>query len=169
MQSNKQVIVDEIVKEVEQGRTFATTLTLNETKWNLSRSTFIRRWKDACEQHAARQQAIQKEVAVVDIEAAVEARKSAIMTVTERKEYLTKLIKGEIEVPFTEVRWDVGQKKFVTIPFTNKASHASRIAAIAELNKMEGSHAPAKFAQTTIDGEDVVTTKVGYGSKNIEL
>ena len=167
MGKNKQNIVDEIVKEVEQGKSFSTVLGLNGTKWNLPRTTFARYWKIANEQHNKKQHAIKKAVDAVDTAAAIESRKLAIMTANERKKYLTKIILGEIEVPYKEIKWDANQKKFVTISFVELASHPTRIAAIAELNKMEGDYAPTR-APVDENGEAVKQVMVIMG-KEVEL
>lgn len=144
MAKNKQHIVGELLKEIEKGGTYGSVMAVNGSKWQLPERTFVRYWKEADTLHKERQQAIKKALDEVDTAAAVEARKRAIMTAIERKEYLTKIITGEIEVPYKEIKWDANQKKFVTINFVELASHPTRIAAIAELNKMEGDYAPAR-------------------------
>jgi len=85
------------------------------------------------------------------------------MTADERKEYLTKIVNGEVEVPYTEVKWDANTKKFVTIKFIELAGHTARISAISELNKMEGDYAPTKIANTDKDGNDVKQTMIING------
>ena len=120
---------------------------LSATKWDLTRPTFIRRWNIAKEQHTEKQQEIKARVAELDTAAAIEARKKAIMTADERKEYLTKLINGEIKAkrPFV-----IGGK---IMEYPEEPTHSDRIKAIAELNKMDGDYAPVK--------SNVVISKVG--------
>ena len=144
----KQIVIDAIIKEIEQGKTKTKILAKFGAKWRIAPRTYDRYWKTANEQHTAKQEAIKKELAEIDKQAAIEARKKAIMTADERKEYLTKIVNGEIEVPYTEVKWDKKQNKFVTIKFVELANHAARINAIAELNKMEGDYAPTKVDNT---------------------
>ena len=160
---NKQIIIDAIIKGIEQGKTFDTCLKLCGTKWNLTRSTFIRRWKDANEQHIAKQCGIKSKLAIIDEQAAIEARKKAIMSADERKEYLTKLISGEIKAkqPF------VIAGKIMEYP--SEPNHSDRIRAIAELNKMEGDYAPTKVAQTNGAGDDVGPTIIVWGGKQIKV
>jgi len=143
--ADKQIIIDFIIKGIEEGKPRGTLLSTTVKKWQMSDRTFDRHWKIANAQHVIRQEALKKELAEVDKQAAIEARKRAIMSAEERKEYLTKLINGKIKVPYTEVKWDAVQKKFVTIKFVELATHSSRISAIAELNKMEGDYAPQKI------------------------
>lgn len=135
---DKQLQIDTIIKWIEQGNSFDTCLKLSATKWNLTRPTFIRRWNIAKEQHTAKQQEIKARVAELDTAAAIEARKKAIMTADERKEYLTKLVNGEIKAkrPFV-----IGGK---IMEYPEEPTHSDRIKAIAELNKMEGDYAPVK-------------------------
>ncbi len=142
--ANKQIIIDALIKHIEKGESFDTCLKLSAINWNLTRSTFIRRWNIANQQHIEKQAVIKSALAEVDKQAAIDARKKAILTAEERKEYLTKIVKGEVEVPYTEVKWDHGLKKFTPFDFIELANHSARIAAISELNKMEGDYAPAK-------------------------
>jgi len=135
---SKQIIIDAIIKQIEQGKSFDTCLKLSATKWNLTRSTFIRRWNIANEQHTEKQQTIKAALAKVDEQAAIDARKKAIMTSDERKEYLTRILNGELKV----------MKPFVIagkiMQYPHEPDHSDRLKALAELNKMEGDYAPAK-------------------------
>lgn len=144
-----QIIIDAIIKEIEQGKTFDTCLKLYGTKWNLTRSTFIRRWKDANEQHTAKQQGIKSKLAIIDEQAAIDARKKAIMSADDRKEWLTKMIMGEMKAkrPFV-----IGGK---IMEYPEDPSHTDRLKALSELNKMEGDYSPLKVAQTNIAGENI--------------
>ena len=160
---SQQIIIDAIVKGIEQGKTFDTCLKLCGTKWNLTRSTFIRRWKDANEQHIAKQQCIKSKLAILDEQAAIDARKKAIMSADDRKEWLTKLISGEMKAkrPF------VINGKIMEYP--EDPSHTDRLKALAELNKMEGDYAPTKIAATDTKGNDVEQTLIVWGGKNIAV
>ena len=62
-----------------------------------------------------------------------------IMTSVERMEFLTKMAKGEVKVkqPFV-----IGGK---IMEYPSEPTFAERRAAIAELNKMDGSYAPTKL------------------------
>ena len=113
-------------------------------KWrNVSKRTFERRLKVAVLAVTEEQRSIQAQ-AEGNVAKKVEALESKIMTAIERKQYLTKIISGEVEIPYTEIKWDANQKKFVTIKFVELAPHTARISAIAELNKMDGDYAPIK-------------------------
>jgi len=135
---SKQIIVDAIVKEIEQGTDRGKVIAKYCKKLQKSARTIDTYWKDAQEQHAVKQEAIRKELAEIDKQAAIEARKKAIMAADERKELLTKLINGEIKAkrPFV-----IGGK---IMEYPEEPTHRDRISAIAELNKMDGSYAPTK-------------------------
>lgn len=150
---SKQVIIDAIIKGIEQGKSRAQLLGTIGKKWEISRTTFDRHWKTANEQHVIKRDSIKEQLVKVDIEAAIEARKKAIMTADERKEYLTKIINGEAKVkkPF------VVSGKIMEYPAEPDAS--DRIRAIAELNKMDGEYAPEK---REIKIEEII---IGYGKE----
>lgn len=155
LKPSKQIIIDFIVSCLEKGEQRGDILVKAGKKWGTSKSAFDRWLKIAKQQHTERQQAIKSRLIEVDTQSAIDARKKAIMTADERKEYLTKIIMGEVEVPYTEVKWDKVQNKFVTIHFKELPGHQARINAIAELSKMEGDYAPTKVAQTDADGNDI--------------
>lgn len=160
--ANRQKIIDFVVICLENGEQRSTILSKVVKKWQKDKSftrTFDRILKIANEQHKAKQDVIKKELLELDKQAAIESRKKAIMTADERKEYLTKIIQGEVEVPYTEVKWDSEEKKFKTIKFVEVASHSSRISAIAELNKMEGSYAPNQVGHTFNNPLPLTATK----------
>lgn len=146
---SKQVIIDAIIKEIEQGKTYTKVMAVNGRKWQMPERTFNRYWKTANEQHIVKQQEIKKELAEVDKQAAIEARKKAVMSKQERLETLTKIAKGELKVkrPFI-----IGGR---IMEYPSEPDAMERKAAIAEMNKMEGDYAPSKVAQTDSKGNDV--------------
>jgi hypothetical protein len=152
---DKQTIIDFIISCLEKGEQRGNILVKTGKKWGTSKSAFDRWLKIAKQQLTNKQQAIKKELEAIDKAAAIEARKKVIMTSDERKEYLTKLILGQIEIPYSEAKWDRNQSKFVTIKFVEVANPQARISAIAELNKMEGDYSPLKVAQTNVEGNDI--------------
>lgn len=160
---SKDFIIEKLIGEIALGATRGKTLAKFGTKWQISERTFDRHWKKATTEHQGRQEIINRELAAQELQAATDAKKLAIMDIQARKEYLTKIAKGDITVPNTQVRWDPTQKKFVTIPINEPPSTAVRIAAISELNKMDGAHAPLKVTPTNLTGTK--TLRIGYGPK----
>ena len=149
MKASKQVIVDAIIKEIEQGKTYTKVMAVNGRKWQMPERTFNRYWKTANIQHTTKQEAIKKELEEIDKQMAIESRKKAIMSKQERLETLTKIAKGELKVkrPFV-----IGGK---IMEYPSEPDAMERKAAIAEMNKMEGDYAPSKVAQTDSKGNDV--------------
>ena len=141
---DKQILIDAIIKGIEQGKDRGKLLATIAKKWQISNRTFDRHWKTANEQHLVKQQAIKEKLTAIDTAAAIEARKKAIMTADERKELLTKLITGEIKAkrPFV-----IGGK---IMEYPEEPTHRDRISAIAELNKMDGAYAPLPKQQVDI-------------------
>ncbi len=152
---NKQVQIDFIISCLKNGEQRGKILVKAGKKWGTSKSSFDRLLKIAKEQYSVTQASLKAELEEVDKQAAIEARKKAIMTAEERKEYLTKIILGEVKIPKTEIRYDSKTAKFETIDLLELPNHQSRINAISELNKMYGDYAPTKVANTDKDGNDV--------------
>lgn len=147
MKPDKQILIDAIIKGIEQGKDRGKLLATIAKKWQISNRTFDRHWKTANEQHLVKQQAIKEKLTAIDTAAAIESRKKAIMTSDQRKELLTKIANGELKIkkPF------VIAGKIMEYPAEPDAS--DRLKAIAELNKMDGDYAPVK--------SNVVISKVG--------
>jgi hypothetical protein len=160
--SVNQVKIDFIVACLKNGEQRGKVLVKVGKKWGTSKSAFDRLLKIAKQQHAAEQQAIKKHLDELEVQAAIEARKKDILTADERKELLTKIAKGEIEIPTKDAKWDQATKKFVMLSFIELPSHTARISAIAELNKMEGSYAAEKHKHEIggINGAPIQTSTV---------
>lgn len=143
LQSNKQIIVDAIIHELKNGKERGNFMARVCKKWQISVRTFDRYLKIAQEQHCAMHQAIEKELAEVDKQAAIDGRKRAIMTINERKLVLTQIATGNLKLK----KWWIG--KDYEIAKVVSPDYSDRRAAIAELNKMDGAYAPEKIALNT--------------------
>ena len=139
---NKQTIIDDIIKMIEQGTERGAVITKYCKKLQKSARTVDGYWKTANEQHVIRQQAIKNELAAIDTQSAIEARKKAIMSADDRKELLTSIANGTLKI----------KKPFVIagkiMEYPAEPDHTDRKNAIAELNKMDGAYAPAKVQNT---------------------
>jgi len=122
-----------------------------ETYKNKSIKTFDNRLKVAREQMKGEIKDIEARTEL-SITNEVEARKLRIMSVAERIDILTKIAFGEIPLTKPMVCDGVIQLVPVVPDWTDRRG------AIAELNKMDGSYAPIKQAQTNIEGLDVLPT-----------
>jgi hypothetical protein len=130
-------------------------------KWeSLSKNTFDRRLNEA-------KKALESELGSISeksnkiVQEKVDEFKSQILTVLERKAYLTQIVKGEVEVPLPmQIRGEV-----ITVP--TKANVRERIVAIAELNKMEGDYAATK-AEITINKPTIIDWAGEHNNTNTE-
>lgn len=147
--ANTQIIIDYIVSCIANGEQRGNILVKAGKKWGTSKSAFDRLLKIAKDQHTVAQQLIKSKLAIIDEQAAINSRKKAIMNADERKEWLTKMINGEMKAkrPF------VINGKIMEYP--EDPSHNDRLKALAELNKMDGEYAPTKTAFTDTAGKDV--------------
>lgn len=166
--TNRQVIIDFIISCLKKGEQRGEILVKTGKKWGTSKSAFDRMLKIAKEQHAIRQEEIKKELEEVDRLAAIEARKKAILSADERKELLTKIAKGEIEIPDDDVKWNPNIKIYETHVIIRLANHVSRINAIAELNKMDGEYAPRKTEITGPNGQPIQTQTVTKSDEELQ-
>jgi len=148
--ADKQIIIDAIIKGIELGKDRGNMLATVGKKWQLSQRTFDRHWKVANQQHTAKQQAIKEKLAAIDTQAAIEARKKAIMTADERKELLTSIANGTLKIkkPFV-----IGGK---IMEYPAEPDHTDRKNAIAELNKMGGDYSPTKLEATGANGQPLI-------------
>lgn len=153
---NKQVLIDFIINCLKEGEPRNIILAKVVLKCHLRppSSRTVDRWlKIANIEFKAAQIETKKELAKVDLEMAVEERKRVILTAIERKELLTQIALGEVEIPTLEAKWDPVNKIFVMIPFVELPTHQARIKAVEELNKMDGDYAATK--------QDIKITKLG--------
>jgi hypothetical protein len=162
LKDRKKVIIDYVVSCLKNGEQRAAILVKVGKKWGTSKSAFDRLLKIAKEQHNNERETINKELAELDIQTAIEARKKTIMTADERKVYLTQIIKGEVK--FKRLFVIGGQ----IMEYPSEPDIMDRLKAIAELNKMEGSYAPSKIATTDTKGNEVKQVMIING-KEIEF
>jgi hypothetical protein len=148
--SDKQAIITEMIVLLENGTNYGTCFKLNETKWNLTKSTFIRYWKVASESYNNSQNEAQRLIAEQSIEATLKRHNEAIINKEQRMEILSNMALGQMQVlkPMS-VAGEVVEV-FVRPDYNDRKN------AIAELNKMDGSYAPIKQAPTDVDGNTLL-------------
>lgn len=180
MKPNEQAQIDFIVDCLRKGEQRKGILAKFGKKWQSASSrTFDRRLKAAEINLQGEQQRIQA-TAEQEIAKEVEVRKSKIMTSIERKEFLQKQIndiQDEIDRGVLEEYIVVGGKLQVVNKIMNAKTKAYlrkvMMDLLAELNKMDGSYAPAKVAQTDTSGNDLpaaqVAAVINFDGKEIQL
>ena len=141
-------IIDQLnTGNVERGKVLAKFV----KKWQVSDRTFDRMWKTANEQHKIEQDKIKAIKQAKYSENENNALKGLILTKNEKREYLRKVIHGEITFEkFIVVK---GEPKKVYV----KADAGEIMKAIDIDNKMEGDYATIKTDVTT-NGETLNKT-----------
>lgn len=136
MKADKENIILEMLKEMEKGSKYSQVLTVNDSKWQLSESTFSRYWRIAKERHANRVEAVNAKSDKAYIELKVKAVVDGVVkSQIERQEILSKIAGMSTEL-------------LPNLPFVIKA--------IAELNKMD----LVFGVKTTEDDIDLIMPKI---------
>lgn len=162
---SKQVIIDAIIKEIEQGKTRAQTLGKIGKKWEISRTTFDRHWKTANDKQKERQEKASKAADAVYIETKAEAVKTGLKSKLEKQlelqneiNLIDQQIKGEVQFTFVvgnKVNKSHNGDIFMLPVQIQNELRARKLQYYSELNKMEGDYAPTKVAQTDSHGNDI--------------
>lgn len=150
---SKQIIIDAIIKEIEQGKTRAQTLGKIGKKWGISRTTFDRHWKTANDQQKERQDKASKAADAVYIETKAEAVKTGLKSKLEKQlelqneiNLIDQQIKGEVQFTFVvgnKVNKSHNGDIFMLPVQVQNDLRARKLQYYAELNKMEGDYAAA--------------------------
>ena len=138
IKANKLVIIEAIVVLLRKGKGYSEILIQVGTKWDIPRSTFSRHFRNATQMHTEEQEVIKAAKAKLDLQSALNERKSQIADVLERKEILTQIARGQIPLRKAVVV-DGSLEYYEVVP-----EWMDRKSAIAELNKMEGEYEPNK-------------------------
>lgn len=135
-----------ILDELRKGETsFERVFELFLTKFNCSRPTFSKYWKQANEKHRETSQAIQIAKREQYTEHRIDDLKQGLLDLDDRK-----LILAEIAIGTTQR--EVNGKS--TLP-----TDSERIKAISELNRIDGDYAPTKTDITGLDRVIIATNK----------
>lgn len=153
--------IQQIAQGIQQERAYCTTIGNKTTTGNTARSQGSKLCKRYAKEIAEAKEKLKKVVEQANEESIAQIAKLDIMKSADRMAYLTKIIKGEIKVPYSEVKWNPVSKAFETIQFEDLATHNARIMAIAELNKMDGSYAPSKI-ETKVESDNLNTEQLTY-------
>ena len=149
IKANKLTIIDAIILLLRKGKGYSEVLDLIGRKWSVPGTSFKRYWKIANIQHTEHQDVIKAAKQELDIQSALNERKSQIADVLERKEILTQISRGQIPLRKAIVV-NSALEYYDVVP-----DWMDRRAAIAELNKMEGD-----YAATKIESEVTFTVEI---------
>jgi len=136
------VIISAILEEIKQGKRSSEIFKIINKRFGTKNNLFYKYFKQAEDDYFKANRRLKKKIEDVDTILALESHKRDIMRSDERKEYLTKVIRGEIAIKKLIIVAGVIEYHDIS------PDHKERIAALAELNKMEGDYAPAKSVVT---------------------
>jgi len=149
---SKQIIIDAIVKEIEQGTTRAKVIAKYCKKLQKSERTIDSYWKIANIQQGTRQEKASKAADAVYIETKVDAVKTGLKSKLEKQVELQneitlidQQIKGEVQFTFVvgnKVNKSHNGDIFMLPVQIQNELRARKLQYYAELNKMEGDYAP---------------------------
>lgn len=144
---SKQKAISEIVKGLRKGLTTEDILALICTHFHLTRRSFFNYLEEAQETHSKEQQEIERLAREQLLQTKKEELKSEILSIQQRKEFLTKLITAKTRVTqfgkatIETLENDDGRLEVVT--------NDIKIKALQELNKMDGAYTPTQFEDVT--------------------
>lgn len=166
---SKQIIINAIIKEIEQGKTRGEVLAKIVKKWQISVRTGDRYWKTANEQQKERQNKASKASDKAYIETKVEAVKTGLKSKLEKQlelqneiDTIGKQLRGEIQFNFmfgSKIMKSHNNDVFMLPVEKQDKLRETRLKYIAELNKMAGDHSPAKIDHTT-KGEKIQSVTI---------
>lgn len=178
MKASKHVIIDAIIKEIEQGTTRAKVIAKYCKKLQKSERTIDSYWKIANIQQKERQEKASKAADEVYIETKAEAVKTALKSKLEKQgelqneiDMIDKQIKGEVHFTFVvgnKVNKSHNGDVFMLPVQIQNELRARKLQYYAELNKMNGDYAPTKVANTDKDGNDVKQVII-IGGKEVQF
>lgn len=143
MKPNKQNIINDILIELEKGKSYKEVSLVILRKFKFTEPTFVKYWKIANETHAERQELIKRELERDSVDSAKERLKKAILTREEGLAMLSitaKLIYAKIN----------NEKESPSVYEANSLNNI-----VSNMAKLEGWNAPVKQAQTDSKGNDV--------------
>ncbi len=139
---SKQKAISEIVKGLRKGLATEDIISGIVSKSQITERTLYRHLKEAKAIHFKEQQEIERLAREQILEAKKEELKSEILSIQQRKEFLTKLITAKTRVTqfgkatIETLENDDGRLEVIT--------NDIKIRALQELNKMDGAYAPTK-------------------------
>ena len=149
MTANKEKIINEIIAEIESGKTFTETLATNGYKWLLAKRTFQRYWESANEAYS---------LTLQDRKRAIEAKTTHLLEKHAEKQILSKIKKLELlegialgTSEIEKVFFDKGVPKKIAV----KPDNNDRMKAIEIHNKMTGDNEPEKLSTTIKLGKEM--------------
>ena len=144
---SKQKAISEIVKGLRKGLATETILSGIVSKSQITERTLYRYLEEAKETHSKEQQEIERLAREQLLQTKKEELKSEILSIQQRKEFLTKLITAKTRVT------QFGKATIETFENDDErleiVTNDIKIRALQELNKMDGAYTPTQFEDVT--------------------
>lgn len=124
-------------------------------KWKLKKTSidnYIKSARILAGKLAKEREKVETELETENLKTSV---KLNLITRNEKRDMLSKIIRGELEIFVKKPIWNTSQKKYVMITVPSKPLHSDIMKAIEIDNRMEGHDAPTKVAQTDTKGNDL--------------
>jgi hypothetical protein len=142
-----------------QDKAYTEAISKGKANGNTARSkgsTLAKRYAKEIQEH---KQLVKQAINNATSTAITEMAEKNILSTAERMEMLSKIAKGEVKI----------KKPFVIsgkiMEYPSEPDHNDRTKAIAELNKMDGSYAPAETKTTITDNRPPSTVTMPDGTK----
>lgn len=118
------------------------------------------------QEQIAKEQALNKSVMdLANVIAAEKIAEGSIAEKIERMQHLTKIMRGEVKIRADRFFFDSKEGVVVSHEVEELPDHGAQIKAIAELNKMDGSYAPAETKTTITDTRPPAKVKLPDGTE----
>ena len=144
---SKQKAISEIVKGLRKGLATEDIMSGIVSKSQITERTLYRYLEEAKAIHFKEQQEIERLAREQLLQTKKEELKSEIISIQERKEYLTKVVTAKTDLvqegktTVEILKHDDGRREIIT--------NDIRIRALQELNKMDGAYTPTQFEDVT--------------------
>ena len=149
MKVTKQKVIDEIVIEIESGKSYTETLAVNGRKWQLAQRTFDRYWSEANEAYKIILDERRAITASKTTQAHIESLETAIMSREEKLKVLEGILNGTASFERIVVIQGVVERVLVS------GDASDRMKAIEIHNKMQGDNAIEK-TELTIEKVNII-------------
>ena len=151
--------IELVANGISQDKAYIEAIAQKKVNGNTARSKgsiLAKRYAKEIQEH---KQLVKQAINNATSTAITELAEKNILSTAERMEMLSKIAKGEVKI----------KKPFVIagkiMEYPSEPDHADRTKAIAELNKMDGSYAPAKTETTITDTRPPSTVTMPDGTK----
>jgi len=132
--TNKELITEELFKQIELGITFSEALATIGAKWHLPKRTFSRYWAEAKTKFKAVREIVKIGILEKEIELRTYENQNHILTTIQKKTILSQIGSGVRSIKKTVIQ------EGEPVTYEEFPSFSDMVKAIGELNKMENDY-----------------------------